>query len=290
MPAKRTVSERLGHERRGLLRSVSALLDVPMTILSFVWLVLLIVDFTGNTTETLDALNLLIWGLFILHFALEFWIAPEKLHYLRTNWLTALALVLPAFRLLRVFRAFRLLQTARVGRGVRLVRWVTSLNRGMKATRHSMRQRGLWYVVALTVLVNFVGAAGAYLFENPAALREAGLIGEASSTGIRNYGEAIWWTAMMLTTMGSDYFPKTTEGRVIAWLLAVYAFAIFGYITATVASMIIKVDRQTQSATPPPASAQDLAQEVAELQAAVRELTARLNGESLKSDAPRHWP
>lgn len=42
--------------------------------------------------------------------------------------------------------------------------------------------------------------------------------------------------------MGSDYFPKSTEGRVTALLLAVYAFAIFGYITATVASAIIQHD------------------------------------------------
>ncbi len=44
----------------------------------------------------------------------------------------------------------------------------------------------------------------------------------------------------MMTTMGSDYFPKSTEGRLTALLLAVYAFAIFGYITATVASAIIQ--------------------------------------------------
>jgi voltage-gated potassium channel len=65
---------------------------------------------------------------------------------------------------------------------------------------------------------------------------------------------------MMLTTMGSDYFPRTTEGRIIAWLLALYAFAIFGYITATVASLIIKVDQkqkqpETQRVEPEAASA-----------------------------------
>ena len=37
---------------------------------------------------------------------------------------------------------------------------------------------------------------------------------------------------MMMTTMGSDFWPQTVEGRVLAWLMAVFAFAIFGYITA----------------------------------------------------------
>jgi voltage-gated potassium channel len=111
------------------------------------------------------------------------------------------------------------------------------------------------YVLALTVIICFVGAAGVYTFENPLALQREGLTPPSTPTGIGNYGEAVWWTAMMLTTMGSDYFPRTTEGRIIAWLLALYAFAIFGYITATVASLIIKVDQQQkQPATQPSGS------------------------------------
>jgi voltage-gated potassium channel len=30
---------------------------------------------------------------------------------------------------------------------------------------------------------------------------------------IIDYGNALWWTAMVMTTIGSDYFPKTAEGR-----------------------------------------------------------------------------
>ena len=242
--APETVRLQLGRQRRSLLRRISRVLDVPMTVLSLVWLVLLVVEFTSGLNPALELMGYVIWMLFVLHFALEFWIAPEKLVYLRRNWLTALALVLPAFRALRVFRAFRLLRTARVGRGMRLVRWITSLNRGMKATQRSTAGRGLRYVVALTLLVNFTGAAGIFYFENPPALRRAGYqTSELPAAGIRSYGESLWWTAMMLTTMGSDYFPKSTEGRVIALLLAIYGFAIFGYITATVASLIIRVEQ-----------------------------------------------
>jgi voltage-gated potassium channel len=239
---------RIERERRSLLRRVSRLLDTPMTVLSFVWLALLVIEFTYGLHPTLDGIGLIMWGLFALHFVLEFWIAPRKIEYLKTNWLTALALVLPAFRVLRVFRGLRmfrglaLLRTARVGRGIRLVRWLTSLNRGIKATQRTMARRGFYYVLALTAVVAFVGAAGAYRFESPEALAEAGIASESFGPGIRSYGEALWWTSMMLTTMGSDYFPKSTEGRIIALLLAIYAFAIFGYITATVASLLVRVD------------------------------------------------
>ena len=43
-------------------------------------------------------------------------------------------------------------------------------------------------------------------------------------------------------TMGSDYFPKTPEGRMLCFLLAVYAFAIFGYLTATLATFFVSQD------------------------------------------------
>jgi len=33
--------------------------------------------------------------------------------------------------------------------------------------------------------------------------------------GIDSYGTALCWTAMILTTMGSDYSPKTAEGRTL---------------------------------------------------------------------------
>src|SRR5688500_5265053 len=105
MPEQPVTTEQgeLRRQRRSLLRRVSRLLDTPMTVLSFVWVGLLILQFTPGLNHTLEAIHYVIWPLFVRHFALEFWIAPEMLAYLRSNWLTALALLLPAFRMLRVF-------------------------------------------------------------------------------------------------------------------------------------------------------------------------------------------
>ena len=71
----------------------------------------------------------------------------------------------------------------------------------MRALGASLSRRGFGYVIALTVLVAFTGAAGMYAFENVAPI------------GMKSYGEALWWTAMVLTTMGSQYWPQTVEGR-----------------------------------------------------------------------------
>lgn len=273
-----TVTPAEGHpdlrrERARLVRQLAALLDKPMMVLAFVWIGLLVIDLTRGLTGWLSALNAVVWGLFVLHFAVEFVIAPNKGLYLRRNWLTGVALMLPALRVLRVFRAFRVLRAARAVRSAGLIRVLTSLNRGMKAARKSLRRRGVGYVALVTALVTFAGAAGMFAFENPAALREEGhaeLAGRGG--GLPSYGEALWWTAMTMTTMGSDYFPKTPEGRVLGWLLAVYAFAVFGYITATIASYFVGRDQKAKEAAESPAALQ------AEIRGLRAELAAAIDG------------
>lgn len=220
----------LKRERWELLEHVNALTEKPLIALSFVWLLLLVLDFTRGLNRPLEIASYVIWALFVLDFGIEIAIAPDKSAYLRRNWLTALALVLPAFRLLRVFRALRLLRAARATRSLSLVRLVTTFNRGMRSARATLGGWGIGYVAALTVIVTFVGAAGMYLFENPAI--EGG-------RGLNSYGESVWWTAMLITTIGSEYWPQSAEGRILCWLLSLYAFAVFGYLTATIASYFI---------------------------------------------------
>jgi voltage-gated potassium channel len=40
-------------------------------------------------------------------------------------------------------------------------------------------------------------------------------------------------------TLGSEYWPHSAEGRVLCFMLALYAFTIFGYVTATLATFFL---------------------------------------------------
>ena len=44
---------------------------------------------------------------------------------------------------------------------------------------------------------------------------------------------------MLVATMGSEFWPQTAEGRILCFLLALYGFAVFGYITASFASFFV---------------------------------------------------
>lgn len=227
---KQIVRGRINEERQGLVEQLEQWLETPLLILGFVWLALLIYELIWNLSPALELCGTIIWIVFILDFALKFTLAPDRTDYLKSNWLTALSLLVPALRVFRIFRIFRILRAARAVRGVRLFRVLTSLNRGMKSLGASFSRRGFGYVVALTVIVTLAGAAGMLAFESGA------------EGGIQTYGAALWWTAMMMTTIGSEYFPQTAEGRVLCFLLALYAFAVFGYVTATLATFFVGRD------------------------------------------------
>ncbi len=144
------------------------------------------------------------------------------------------------------------------------MRVLTSLNRGMRALSASLGRRGFGYVLALTLVVTTVGAAGMYAFERGAA------VGAGDGRGLETYGDALWWTAMILTTLGSEYWPRTAEGRVLCLVLALYGFAVFGYVTATLAALFIDRDAENEAGEVAGARA------VAALQAEVRALRAEL--------------
>jgi voltage-gated potassium channel len=253
----------LQRERNKLLTSIDRLLEGPMIFLGFVWLILLVVDLVWGLSKILDYISLTIWGIFIIDFVVKFILAPVKLDFVKKNWLTAISLIIPA---LRVFRIFRFLRILRSLRGLRLVRIVSSLNRSMKSLAATMQRRAFGYVVLLSLVVTFTGAAGMYAIESPAP-------------GFDSYGMALWWTAMRVTTAGSEYSPTTPEGRGLAFLITLFGFAIFGYVTATLATFFIGRDAEEKKA--PVAGAKD----VAELRKEISRLTKTIDEMKEKLDS-----
>ena len=253
-----TVADKtLDRQRWRLLLNVVHLLEPLMAVLGIIWTLLLIIDITRGLPHTLRLVNVGLWAMFVVDFLVEFALAPRKLLYLRRHWLAAVALAVPPVRVARLAILFR---AGRLVRGIRLVKTLASINRGMVALRAALKRRGTAYVAVLTLLVTFVGAAAMYSFEN----------GVSDPNGIHTYATAVWWTAMIMTTMGSAYWPATTAGRILCVLLALYAFAVFGYLTATLATFFIDRDASRDDAAVAGQQSIDrLAKEVAALREAV---------------------
>ncbi|CAN5136156.1 hypothetical protein BH24PSE1_BH24PSE1_12150 [soil metagenome] len=252
-----------------LLRDMDEWLTWPMVLLSLVWLGIVVWELVTGTTALLETIGTTIWIIFIIEFAVRFALAPEKLPFLRSNWLTIIALAVPA---LRILRAFRIVRVARGLRGLRLVRIVGTANRSMTALQATLARRGFGYVAGLTAAVIGLGAAGMLNFEHAREIEN----------GFTSYGHALWWTGMLIASIGSDFWPKTTEGRMLTMLLSLYGLAVFGYITATLASFF--VGRDAEESTGPIAGNSDLKRLIKEVQELRLELAARSKPERQAKD------
>ncbi|MFW6312622.1 MAG: ion transporter [Spirochaetota bacterium] len=261
-PEDREQDER---ERWETLRQLEEWLEPPVILLGIVWLVLLVVELIWGLPPFLETIGIVIWAIFVVDVAVRFILAPKKLTFLKQNILTLISLALPPIRFLRVFRMVRVLRVARGARGgVRLVRVIGSLNRGMTALRNTMRRRGFGYVLLLTIIVTLVGAAGIFALEQE----------DSAAQGFETYGDALWWTGMIMTTLGSTFWPVTSEGRVLAFLLSLYAAGVFGYLTAFIASFLI--DREAhhkESSVADAESLEEIKREIALLRSAIERIS-----------------
>lgn len=89
---------------------------------------------------------------------------------------------------------------------------------------------------------------------------------------------ALWWSAMRVITAGSDFWPATAEGRALAFILSLFGYAIFGYVTATLATFFIGRDAEEKDA--PVAGAKDIEElktTILLLSQNIHELKAKVN-------------
>lgn len=245
-------------ERYDVLADLEEWLRVPMAVLGLIWLMIVVVELLWGEFYLLATFGAVIWVIFIAEFAVRLLVAPEKLLFLRRNWLTILSLLVPA---LRMFRALRVFRVARALRGARLVRIVGTANRSIKALQTTLRHRRFGYVAGLTALIIVLGAAGMLSFE-PASQIQG---------GFTSYSHALWWTAMLVSSIGADFWPVTAEGRILTLLLSIYGLAVFGYITA-IASFFIGSDVAQAKQAPEAGHIKALTVELRELRHAVQSL------------------
>ncbi len=251
-------------ERAELAERLAEVMDGPLTCLAFVMLGLIIAEYADWIPPALlpwsDRLSTAIWIVFAVEFFARLLLSPNKLEYIRRHWLAAVSVVLPMFRVVRVLRV------ARVFRSVRLLRLLTSVNRGLREASQTLTGRTLPYFVIATLLVVVAGAAGILALER-----------DATRPVVTNFSDALWWSATLVAANELGERPATPEGRVLALALAVFGMAVFGYITAALASSFVGSARRAQ-AEEAQARTDSLEAELRALRQEIQGLRKRLDG------------
>jgi voltage-gated potassium channel len=145
-------------------------------------------------------------------------------------------------------------------RPLRALQVVIALARVNRRAAVSFRGRTTLYVVAAVLLLGFVAAL-------------AVLDAERGRPGanIDTFGDALWWAATTITTVGyGDLFPVTAEGRIVGVGLMLGGITLAGVVTASLASWFIEHFAAAEEAE------ERTRDEIAELAGEVRALRALL--------------
>lgn len=159
-----------------------------------------------------------IWVLFIIDYVVSISLARNKKAWLKNNLIMLMSIVLPMFRPLRLLR---------------LVAVLNVLNR---TSGMAVRGRITMYVCGSAVLLIYIGSL---------AILDAERL--APNATITDFGKALWWSFVTVTTVGyGDLSPVTWQGKCIAVGLMITGIALIGVVTATLASWIVdSVDSET---------------------------------------------
>ena len=85
--------------------------------------------------------------------------------------------------------------------------------------------RLLWAYIATVVVCTYFSALFFYEYEAPV------------NSQVKGFGDALWWAAMNMTTVGAEIFPVTAIGKVICVVLPIIGMAMFPVFTVYVTSL-----------------------------------------------------
>ncbi|WP_433523118.1 potassium channel family protein [Nocardia pseudovaccinii] len=158
----------------------------------------------------LERVDIMIWVAFVADFGIRTWLSTDRRRFVRTHPLELLIVLLPPFRPVRLLRAALLV--------------LDQLNRN-RVTR-----------ARLAIFVGTSSALTLVLCSLAFFDAEYG----APDSKIHNFGDALWWSMVSVTTVGyGDVYPVTVQGRMIALILMTLGIGLISFAIGTTTSWVM---------------------------------------------------
>ncbi|WP_030543323.1 potassium channel family protein [Streptomyces albus] len=159
---------------------------------------------------------LLTWSLFAADYLVRLALSRRRWRFVREHWLDVIVLVLPALRPLA------------------LVRYLYRRRPG--STMLSLEGQVMAYSGLTALLLGFVGALSVYRAERG-----------ARGATIEDFGDAVWWVCVTLSTTGyGDVAPVTFHGRLVGVLLMSVGVGLIGAVVGVFSSWLVQSFRRRE--------------------------------------------
>ncbi|MFE6828698.1 potassium channel family protein [Streptomyces sp. NPDC057690] len=167
---------------------------------------------------------LALWLVFAADYAVRRHLSGLRFtRFVRTHFLHTVVVLLPLLRPLRIVPLYDAIQN-RQGE-----------------PRLSLHARVIAYAGLSTLLLGFAGALAVYQQERG-----------APGASMRTFGDAVWWAAETLSTVGyGDITPVTPGGRAIAMGMMAGGLALLGAVTGSFSSWLLQIFSRESDRRPP---------------------------------------
>ncbi len=210
---------------------IARVLEPPMLVASALVIpaVAISESHPGGALEAVArTLNWVTWLAFLVELIVMLSVVPERRAWLRAHPLDLIVVVFtppvlpPGLQSLRVLRLLRLLRLARLA----------------QLTRQIFSLRGLHYAALLAMLTV---VAGGELF-----------IGFERHNQHLNIWEGMYWAITSMTTVGSNIYPTTTGGQIVAVATVIVGISFVALLTGAIAQrflgpQIVEVEEELES-------------------------------------------
>lgn len=218
-------------------RGVYGVLHILILLLSLFLVISISVDTFKNIpfySQTFyKKVQLWICLFFLFDFVLEFFLSKDKLRYLSTHFIFFLVAI-PYQNIIEYYHIVTSPEVAYFLRFVPLVRGGYAL--AIVVGWLSYNKASGLFVSYLTMLLATVYFSSLIFF----------VLEHKVNPLVSDYGDALWWAFMDVTTVGSDISAVTVTGRVLSVVLAALGMMMFPIFTVYVTSLVQRSNKEKE--------------------------------------------
>ncbi|MFF3939629.1 potassium channel family protein [Streptomyces phaeofaciens] len=203
--------------------------EIPLFLASLLFLAayaarVLAVSMPSGWKNLCGLTMLALWLVFAADYTVRWRLSGQRFpHFVRTHFLHTVVVLLPLLRPLRIVPLYDAIQ------------------RRQGEPRVSLHARVIAYAGLSTLLLGFAGALAVFQLERG-----------APGATMLTFGDAVWWAAETLSTVGyGDITPVTTGGRAIAMVMMAGGLALLGAVTGSFSSWLLQIFSRESDRRPP---------------------------------------
>lgn len=200
--------------------------DIIAGILAVIAILIVMMELSNSFTEKelyyIHIIDNILYFTFTADYFIRFIVSKNKKTFFIYNIIDFIAILPFGF-----FNSFK------YGRVLKLARVVTYLLRLIDDVKEIVFTNNFIYALGITTVITIAGSIGIYFLE------------ANINNGINDYGDALWWSIVTVSTVGyGDISVVTRWGRIVACILMVTGVGFLGMLTSTISTFFFNKHAQ----------------------------------------------